>query len=216
MLLGLFFPVDLSSTLSRTAFRIPSIYLLSKALLLWTVLLLQAAKLWPSWGLLEPIGDWAAHKDMEDICWFTFTSTCLALAVGALTSGLEGLHLNHNAPFNLVCGTHFGARVNLIPAQFSFAFQLHIYSSPSTHADKFVNLPSRPSKHVILTIMLPLLQVCMSIILSTIILYVLSAPGLIPFTAVDVSVPVAFVASFVSSYGKGASVVLAENSRRLL
>lgn len=103
MLLGLFFPVDLSSTFSRTAFRIPSIYLLSKALLMWTVLLLQAAKLWPSWGLLQSVGDWAAHKEMEDICWFTFTSTCLALAVGALTSGLEGLHLNHNAPFNLVC-----------------------------------------------------------------------------------------------------------------
>ncbi|KZT69880.1 hypothetical protein DAEQUDRAFT_668824 [Daedalea quercina L-15889] len=142
MLFGLFFPVDFSSTLSRTAFRIPSIYLLSKSLLLWALLLLQAARFWPSWSWLDPVGQWAAQKEMEDICWFTFTSTCLALAVGALTNGLEGLHLNHNAPFNL----------------FSFAFQLHIYSSPSTHADKFHDMPSRPSKHVILTIMIPLLQ----------------------------------------------------------
>lgn len=111
MLLGLFFPVDLSSTFSRTAFRIPSIYFLSKALLLWTVLLLQAAKLWPSWSPSASVGDWAAHKEMEGICWFTFTSTCLALAVGALTSGLEGFHLNHNAPFNLVCGPLADLRV---------------------------------------------------------------------------------------------------------
>ncbi|TFY57761.1 hypothetical protein EVJ58_g6832 [Rhodofomes roseus] len=120
-LLGLFFPVDLSSTFPRTVFRIPSIYNLSKALLLWTVLLLQAARFWPSWRLLQPVGQWVAQKEMEEICWFTFTSTCLALAIGALTGGMEGLHLNHNAPFNL----------------FSFAFQLHIYSSPSTHVDNF-------------------------------------------------------------------------------
>ncbi|KAH9832854.1 uncharacterized protein C8Q71DRAFT_713682 [Rhodofomes roseus] len=141
-LLGLFFPVDLSSTFPRTVFRIPSIYNLSKALLLWTVLLLQAARFWPSWRLLQPVGQWVAQKEMEEICWFTFTSTCLALAIGALTGGMEGLHLNHNAPFNL----------------FSFAFQLHIYSSPSTHVDNFQGLPSRPGKHVILIIMIPLLQ----------------------------------------------------------
>ncbi|KZT00061.1 uncharacterized protein LAESUDRAFT_739765 [Laetiporus sulphureus 93-53] len=142
--LGLFFPVDLSSTSSRTLFRIPSIYLLLKSLFVWFVLLLQASQLYPSWqwGPVQAVGKWVAQKEMEDICWHTFTSTCIALAIGALTSGLEGLHLNHNAPFNL----------------FSFAFQLHIYASSSTHTDKVQGAPSRPNKHVIITMLIPLLQ----------------------------------------------------------
>ncbi|CCL98766.1 uncharacterized protein FIBRA_00771 [Fibroporia radiculosa] len=142
--LGLFFPANLSSTFSRVVFRIPSIYLLGKSLFIWFVLLLQVSHVYPSWklGWLQSISHWAKQKNMEDICWFTFTSTCVALAVGALTNGLEGFHLNSNSPFNL----------------FSFAFQLHIYASPTTHAEKSPGFPSRPSKHVIITILIPLLQ----------------------------------------------------------
>ncbi|OSX65677.1 hypothetical protein POSPLADRAFT_1044986 [Postia placenta MAD-698-R-SB12] len=144
MFIGVILPIDLSSTRSRALFRIPSVYVLAKSLLIWIVLLLQASHLFPTWkwDWLQSLGSWVSQKQMEDICWFTFTSTCVALAVGAFTNGLEGLHFNNNAPFNL----------------FSFAFQLHIYASPSTHADKVPGSPSRPSKHVIITILLPLLQ----------------------------------------------------------
>ncbi|OBZ69160.1 hypothetical protein A0H81_10915 [Grifola frondosa] len=138
------FPIDLSSTFSRSLFRIPSIYLLGKALVIWLVILLQASHLFPSWqwASLQALGEWAAQKQMEDICWFTFTSACLALCIGTLTTGMEGLN-NNNSPFNL----------------FAFAFTLYIYSSPTTHADKTQGVPSRPDKHVIITMMLPLLQV---------------------------------------------------------
>ncbi|KAI0949825.1 hypothetical protein AcV7_008481 [Taiwanofungus camphoratus] len=137
------FPVNLSSTFSRWSFRIPSIYLLTKSLLIWLVLLLQGAHLFPSWkwGWLQTINDWVACKPMEDICWFTFTSACIALAVGALTSGLEGIN-HQNSPFNL----------------FSFAFQLYIYSSPSTHGHKVQGGPSRPDIHIMITMIIPLLQ----------------------------------------------------------
>ena len=39
---------------------------------------------------------------MEDICWYTFMTTCFTLIIGTLTTGLEGLNINDSAPFNLV------------------------------------------------------------------------------------------------------------------
>lgn len=36
---------------------------------------------------------------------------------------------------------------------------LHIYASPITHVDKVAGAPSRPDKHVLVTIILPLIQV---------------------------------------------------------
>lgn len=107
MFIGVILPVDLSSTRSRALFRIPSVYVLAKSLLIWIVLLLQASHLFPTWkwDWLQSLGSWVSQKQMEDICWFTFTSTCVALAVGAFTNGLEGLHFNNNAPFNLVRST---------------------------------------------------------------------------------------------------------------
>lgn len=104
-LLSFVFPVDLSSTFSRFVFRIPSIYLLSKTLLLWTIIFLQTADSYPtnSWSWVGRMGEWVAGKSMEDICWFTFTSVCVTLFVSALTSGLEGYNNNNNqTPFNLV------------------------------------------------------------------------------------------------------------------
>jgi hypothetical protein len=98
-------PLDFSSTLARLIFRIPTIYLLSKALALWTVILLQTADLFPSWqwSWLVGLGKWAAEKEMEDVCWFSFGAVCAALCVGALTRGLEGAGASANtSPFNLV------------------------------------------------------------------------------------------------------------------
>lgn len=102
-------PLDLSSTTARLIFRIPTLYFLSKALALWAVILLQTSDLFPSWQWrwLVRLGKWAAEKEMEDICWYSFGAVCSALCVGALTRGLEGAGAPANtSPFNLVCGSH--------------------------------------------------------------------------------------------------------------
>ncbi|KAI0062367.1 hypothetical protein BV25DRAFT_1804386 [Artomyces pyxidatus] len=139
------FPLDLSSTYSRTVFRIPTLYFLLRALALWSVLLLQASGYFPSWKMFQSIDHWAAQKEMEDVCWVTFLSVCGALCVGALTRGLEGVGAANTSPFNL----------------FGYAFLLHLYSSPVTHTVKLEGLPSRPDVHVIYIIVMPLLQLSM-------------------------------------------------------
>ena len=80
-------------------------YYILKALLLWTILLLQASECFPafSWNPFRRLDDWAAHKEMDEICWFTFRAVCGALCVGALTKGLEGVGTTSTSPFNLVC-----------------------------------------------------------------------------------------------------------------
>ena len=52
------------------------------------------------------------------------------------------------------------------PAQVGYAFLLHIYSNPVTHLSQMDGLPTRPDKHVIITIAIPLLQVFVSAFLS--------------------------------------------------
>ncbi|EMD38242.1 hypothetical protein CERSUDRAFT_113400 [Gelatoporia subvermispora B] len=142
-----FFPIDLSSTFARSTFRIPSIYLLGKALLIWFVVLLQVSNLYSAseWRWLQALGDWVARKPMEEICWFTFTSVCVALCVGTLTRGLDGFNINSNSPTNL----------------FGFAFQLYLFSAEYTHSRKSQDHPSRPDKHTVVTLILPLLQLMM-------------------------------------------------------
>ncbi|KAI0672633.1 hypothetical protein C8Q78DRAFT_1020500 [Trametes maxima] len=144
ILFSRFFPVNFSSTGSRILFRVPSLYLLVKAVSLWTILLLQAtqASLFTETSWLQPLGAWAAAKKMEDVCWYTFLSACVALCIGTLTTGLEGLNMNDTSPFNL----------------FAFAFQLYVCASSHSFTPKEGEAPSRPDVHVIITIMLPLLQ----------------------------------------------------------
>lgn len=101
------FPVDFSSTLSRLIFRVPSLYFLSKALLLWIVTLLQTSDMYPSWrwDWLVRLGTWVGQREMDDICWFSFCAVCGALCVGAITRGLEGAGADAStstSPFNLV------------------------------------------------------------------------------------------------------------------
>ncbi|KAI0351564.1 hypothetical protein OH77DRAFT_1410915 [Trametes cingulata] len=142
MVLSRFFPVDFSSTFSKALFRLPSVYLLGKAVLLWAVLLLQQASLLTQVSWLQPLGSWVAEKKMEDICWSTFLSACVALCIGTLTTGLEGINMNDNSPFNL----------------FAFAFQLYVCAAGHSYPQKEDETPSRPDVHVIITIILPLLQ----------------------------------------------------------
>ncbi|KAI0363253.1 hypothetical protein BV20DRAFT_1040021 [Pilatotrama ljubarskyi] len=144
MVLSTFFPIDFSSTSSRALFRLPSAYLLGKAVLLWTVLLLQAqyASLFTQASWLQSLGAWAAEQKTDDICWYTFLAACVALCIGTLTTGLEGINMNDNAPFNL----------------FAFGFQLYVCAAAHSYPQKEDEAPSRPDVHVIITIMLPLLQ----------------------------------------------------------
>ncbi|KAG8217779.1 hypothetical protein J3R82DRAFT_5940 [Butyriboletus roseoflavus] len=137
------FPLNLSSTLVRLVLRLPSLYFLSTSLLLWSTTLAQTAHKFPSFdsSWWRSLAAWAAQHDTATLCWFTFCSVCGALCVEALTRGLEGTNSNAS-PFNL----------------FGYAFLLHIYSSPMTHGTRLQGLPSRPDKHVVFTIILPLLQ----------------------------------------------------------
>jgi len=99
------FPVDLSSTYARTILRLPTMYYILKALVLWSILLLQASDYIPpsSWKPFQLLDEWAARKEMDEICWFTFQAVCGALCVGALTKGLDGFGTISGSPFNLVC-----------------------------------------------------------------------------------------------------------------
>ncbi|KAI0820170.1 hypothetical protein BC628DRAFT_1330955 [Trametes gibbosa] len=139
-----FFPVDFSATFSRTLFRIPSLYLLGRAFVLWMLLLLQSQQVSivaeASW--LQPLGVWAAEKKVEDVCWYTFLAACATLCIGTLTTGLEGINMNEVSPFNL----------------FAFAFQLYMCSAAHSYSQKDTQTPPKPDVHVIITIMLPLIQ----------------------------------------------------------
>ena len=85
-------------------FYAPSLYFLVKAMALWIVILLQTSEIYPSskWGVVQNLGIWASHQEMEDVCWFTFCAVCGVFCVEALVRGLEGTAA-HNSPFNLVC-----------------------------------------------------------------------------------------------------------------
>ncbi|KAG6376405.1 hypothetical protein JVT61DRAFT_2390 [Boletus reticuloceps] len=134
-------PPRFSSSLVRLVLRLPTLYFLAKSLLLWSTTLAQTAHKFPSSDRLLSLASWVARYDTAALCWFTFCAVCGALCVEALARGLEGANSNAS-PFNL----------------FGYAFLLHIYSSPMTHGTKLQDLPSRPDKHVVFTIILPLLQ----------------------------------------------------------
>ena len=98
------FPVDLSSTLYRIALFLPSLYLLLKSTFLLFIIILQVFDVFPSVniGWLQGLGEWAAQKEMSDICWFIYKAVCLALVFEALTRGLEGINNANATPFNIV------------------------------------------------------------------------------------------------------------------
>ncbi|KAF9532760.1 hypothetical protein CPB83DRAFT_580491 [Crepidotus variabilis] len=171
-------PVDFSKTATRLIIHIPSIYYLLRMLAIWTILVLQTCEVLPTLSALEQLQPsassfwalptsraalgvvkWALKKDMAQICWSTFCAVCSAFLVEGFVKALHGLGtgvfpvagFNGMSPFHLV----------------SYAFLLHIYSSPLAHgfhpAD---NSPSRPDKHVTITISIALLQLSMFHILS--------------------------------------------------
>lgn len=139
----LVFPLDLSSSMGRLVLRLPSLYFILKMLVIWLIVLAQASDKFPtsssSW--LQSVGTYVAQRETADLCWSTFCSVCGVLCMEGLTHGLEG-GAHRPSPFNL----------------FGYAFVLHTYSSPVTHWIKLEGSTSRPDKHVVFTILLPLLQ----------------------------------------------------------
>jgi hypothetical protein len=127
MILPSIFPIDLSSTYSRTVLRLPSMYYIFKSLVLWSILALQASDYISStsWKPLQFLDHWVARKEMDEICWSTFIAICGALCVGALTRGLEGVGTTNVAPFNLVCSFPFRAQSTFF---FDYAQSLAILS----------------------------------------------------------------------------------------
>ncbi|KAG8747555.1 hypothetical protein FRC10_000691 [Ceratobasidium sp. 414] len=148
------FPINVSATHTRLISRAPSIALLGTALFLLLIALVQAAGIWeplatkPDDGIWSGMWyvracRWAAGKEMSFVCWTTYIAVCVAMVMNTLTTGLEG------------------------------GFLLHIYASPIMHIQtpkqplSTENTPpSRPDKHVLITIILPLLQLTILHILA--------------------------------------------------
>ncbi|KAF8868869.1 hypothetical protein BD779DRAFT_824016 [Infundibulicybe gibba] len=151
---SLFFPLNLSHIPTRVGLHLPSLYLLLKILLLWGTLVLQSFGLYPALGFswVTRLGEWSSSMEMSQVCWMTFCAICMAFSVEGFVRALDGLgghgfmggQINSNTSFNLV----------------GYAFLLHIYSSPNSHIPQSEpnGPPTRPDKHVIITIAIPLLQ----------------------------------------------------------
>ncbi|KAI0034050.1 hypothetical protein K488DRAFT_46407 [Vararia minispora EC-137] len=144
---ALIFPVDLSSTLSRTILRIPTLFFLSKALGLWIIVLLQSLDWYPnlSWSWIRRLGDHTSSLPMDKLCWSSFLAVCGALCVGALTSGLEGTRNSNAQPFNL----------------FGFAFNMHLVSHGFPHMDPYSKQHARPDSPAVFVLMVPILQLAL-------------------------------------------------------
>jgi hypothetical protein len=77
--------------------RMPGIVALVRAWLMFTVVLLQVTKIWPS--SIEPtsltakalgkLGHWVGDMEMGQVCWQVFISVCCGLVCSGLANGLE-------------------------------------------------------------------------------------------------------------------------------
>lgn len=115
------FPIDLSRTHTRFMLQFPTLYCLFRMCLLWGLVILQTAgvypETYPSWTpdrvvrLTQSLGTWASHKPMDEICWISFCSLGLAYFVESFVRKLdelangavEEMHLGRQmSPYNLV------------------------------------------------------------------------------------------------------------------
>lgn len=153
------FPLDLSKTTTRLVLHLPSLYSLGKVLLIWGVLVLQTSDMYPKEAWAQRLGAWVEAKEMKDVCWKTFVAVCSGFAVEGFVKALDGVeagfpigsNMNPNtSPFNIV----------------GYAFLLHLYASPFAHSISAytrgeTRVPSRPDKHAVITVAIPLLQLTM-------------------------------------------------------
>lgn len=104
-------PLDMNRTSTRLALHLPTLYFMTKSLVMWIIIVLQASNMYPfeAPGLLGRLGDWTASKEMTAINWSTFCCICAAFCVEGFVRGLDGagilfgtqMHAN-TSPFNLV------------------------------------------------------------------------------------------------------------------
>lgn len=77
--------------------RIPGLLALTRAWVLFSILTLQVANVWPN-GLsqdklhgriINEIGRWVGDMQMEKVCWQVFLSVCTGLICSGLANGLD-------------------------------------------------------------------------------------------------------------------------------
>ncbi|WWC71506.1 uncharacterized protein I206_105464 [Kwoniella pini CBS 10737] len=131
--------------------RLPGVFALTRAWIMFTVVLLQVANIWPKIDSnrtfarpINRIGNWVGEMEMEKVCWQIFVSVCTGLACGALSNGLDrSRRRDVGASFNL----------------FGYSFLLHLYSSPLTHHHPTgVNIRPRPDVHALFQLWLGLTE----------------------------------------------------------
>jgi hypothetical protein len=78
--------------------RVPGIICLGRAWLLFSILTLQTAQIWPAPGTLEtsrwaallgPASRWVGGMPMKSVCWQVFVSVCVGLLCSGLANGLD-------------------------------------------------------------------------------------------------------------------------------
>ena len=77
--------------------RLPGLIALVRAWLLFTILTVQVANLWPTnqpkdklYGrILNRAGRWVGEMQMEKVCWQVFLSVCAGLICSGLANGLD-------------------------------------------------------------------------------------------------------------------------------
>lgn len=96
----------------RFSLHLPTLYLLSQKLLLWTLLVIQTSGI--RIGCCTSLMAWAEKKEMSEVCWSTFVSICAAFCVEAFVRALDGQGTSgaafgmgpgenpNTSPFNLV------------------------------------------------------------------------------------------------------------------
>ncbi|KAJ3573774.1 hypothetical protein NP233_g2208 [Leucocoprinus birnbaumii] len=155
------FPIDLSKTPTRFALQFPTLYCLLRMCLLWGLIILQTSGAYPetlpSWmpsplvTAIQKLGEWAANKPMDDVCWISFCSLSMAYFVESFVRKLDELangtveevHLGRQmSPYNLV----------------AHSFVLYLFSLSASHVNKPDGLPPRPDTHALITMGIPLLQ----------------------------------------------------------
>ncbi|KAL1707185.1 hypothetical protein EV121DRAFT_199836, partial [Schizophyllum commune] len=147
-------PIDLDKATTRLALHSVSLYLILRMLVVWGVVVLQTSQLYPedprsAW--LQRMGGYVERLPMGRVCWDTFVAICAVTCAQAFTRGLDGLG-------NTLLTSHGpSSPINLV----SYAFMLHIYSSPLAHTYHPSGLPSRPDKHVCIALTLPVIQIAM-------------------------------------------------------
>ena len=148
----------LISPTTAKVLRVPGLICLTRAWILFTILTLQVAKLWPvDSPLLESLplgssllrlGQWAGGMEMEQACWQIFLSVCAGLLCADFANGLDRTRRREG-----------GVGFNL----FGYSFLLHLYSSPMTHhRPPPAASHGRPDVHALFQLWLSLTEVSRS------------------------------------------------------